>query len=214
MKPLTKALVLVVTASLVLVGCAQQATPTQSTDFAATLQVMQTQIANNPTQAAPVAATAQPTDAPTVAPTNTPEPTTLPTDTPAVATTVVVPVTAAYGPSFRVGDVVDLNYPDGTYVNAGMTIKKIWKVKNVGTATWPADTKIIAADDNPFGLADDATIGQVVSNGQSVEIHVTLKAPGTVANYKAKFMLETPDGKKFGIGDNFDQPFWNLLYVR
>lgn len=213
MKSLTKVLVLVVTASLLVVGCAQQATPTQSTDYVATIQVMQTQMAGNATQAAAVTTAATQPDA-TALPTNTPEPTVAPTSIPA-ATAVPVTVAAAptYGPSFRVGNVISLNYPDGTYVNAGMTIKKIWQITNVGTATWPADTKIISADDNAFALADDVTIGQVVSNGQTVVIHVTLKAPEAVNNYKAKFMLETPDGKKFGIGPDFDQPFVNVLYV-
>lgn len=220
MKPFTKVLILVLTASLVLIGCSQQATPPQTTDlqtaFASTLVAMQTQIAIQPTQPAAAPTTVQPTVMPTPAPTATLEPTPAPTATVAAAAvvTAVVPVTSAtYGPSFRVGDVIDLNFPDGTYVNAGMTFTKIWQVTNVGTATWPLGTKIVSVDDNPFALTP-TVLSQVVSNGQSVEIHVTLKAPEAVNNYQSKFMLETPDGKMFGIGPDYNQPFWVLLYVR
>ena len=221
MKPFTKVLIFVLTASLVLIGCSQQANPTQTTDLqtaiASTLVAMQTQIAIQPTQPAAAPATEMPTVMPTPAPTATLEPTPAATATsaaPAAVVTAVVPVTAApYGPSFRVGDVIDLNFPDGTYVNAGMTFTKIWKVTNVGTATWPLGTKIVSVDDNPFALAP-TVLSQVVSNGQSVEIHVTLKAPEAVNNYQSKFMLETPDGKMFGIGPDYNQPFWVLLYVR
>jgi hypothetical protein len=41
-----------------------------------------------------------------------------------------------------------------------------------------------------------------------VEIKLPLKAPETAQTYKAKFMLETSNGTRFGIGANFDQPFW------
>lgn len=216
MKSFTKVLIILLTASLVLIGCSQQPTtvPTsdaQSSAVAATLNAMQTQIAAQPSQApATVAATV----APTTAPTATTAPTVAATPTTAPATVIPVKVGSVdLGPSLRVGDVIDVDFPDGTYVNTGMTFTKTWKITNVGTATWPANTKIVSVDDNPFALAD-TTIGQVVSNGQSVEIKVTLKAPESAANYKAKFMLETPDGKKFGIGAEFDQPFWVLLYVR
>lgn len=223
MKPLTKMIVTLLTASLILVGCSQPATSTQTTDLqtaiAGTLSVMQTQINITASQPPVVAATQAPTAEPTQAPTSTLVPTPLPTMTPIVQiTTVAIPSNqgtgSTSGPSSRVGDVIALLYPNKTYINAGMSFTEIFSITNVGTATWPANTKVISTDDNSFNLADGVTIGQVVSNGQSVELHLNLKAPADVNNYTIKFMLETPDGKKFGIGPEFDQPFTITFYVR
>lgn len=210
MKTLTKITVTLLLTSIILVGCSQQATSAQNTEMqtaiASTLAAMQTQIFANANQPAA-------TNAPTVvAPTATAAPTTLPTAT-VQATTASTPVkatqaAAVLGPSLRVGHVEDLNIPDGTFVDINLDFIKIWRIKNVGTATWAADTKVIPTDYNPLN-ASAYTLGQVVSPGQTVEIHMLLKAPETAGHtYKAKFMLETANGTKFGIGSNFDQPFW------
>lgn len=220
MKSITKILIVALTAGLVLVGCSQPASQPQTTDMqtaiAGTLSVMQTQINVTPSQPA-AAATQAPTAESTQAPTATEIPTAMPTPTAmSVAATVnpVTPVTGGYtGPTYRVGNVKALWFPTKTYVNANMSFTEIFSITNVGTATWPADTKIISADDNMFALADGLTIGQVVSNGQSVQLKLQLKAPEAVNNYVVKFLLETPDGKKFGVGPEFNQPFSVILYV-
>ena len=214
MKPLAKVIITVLTASMVLLGCSQQASPTQTnevqTAVAGTLSAMQTQISDAAKQQTAMAAL--PTQTPVVIPTATFAPTAT-GSTPVVAATTST-TQESTGPSYRLGYVKALLYPNETYVNTRASFEEIWSIKNVGTATWPADTKVIAADDNPFNLADGTTIGQVVSNRQTFELHVNLKAPEVANNYTAKFLLETPDGKKFGIGSNFDQPFTVLLYVR
>ena len=224
MKFLPKILITLLLASLVIVGCSQQAA-TPETDYsktavANTMAVMQTQIVDlASTQAAGVsagseAATEAPTEAPTAIPTATAAPVVEATPAP-TATALVISnpgSTTSTGPSYRVGDVVDLNYPDGTYMDATMFFTKQWTIKNVGTGTWPKDTKVVAVDKNPL-QAGDYTIGQVVSPGQTVTIKLPLRAPETVAKYQGKFMLELPDGTRFGIGPNFDQPFWVMIYT-
>lgn len=225
MKLLPKFLITILLASLVIVGCSQQpaATTPQTNDaqtaVASTLAVMQTQIAEaaSSTESTEAAATEAATEAPTVEPTAVATEVTVPTAEPtaaATATAVVItnPAAVSSGPSYRVGDVQDLNYPDGTYMDATMYFTKQWSIKNVGTGTWPADTKVVAVDSNPL-QAGTYTIGQVVSPGQSVTIRLPLRAPETVAKYKGKFMLELPDGTRFGIGANFDQPFWVEIYT-
>jgi len=210
LKPITKMIVTLLTASLVVVGCSQQASPTQTTDMqtavAQTLAVMQTQINTHAEQTAVVVAT---TAVPTTQPTAAPTATALPTATQAATTApVVIPTSPSpSSPSYRVGDVKDLNFPDGTYVNMGMHFTKIWQIKNIGTATWKADTKVISEDDNPLN-ASAYTLGQVVSPGQTVEIHLPMIAPQLVDTYVGKFLLKTSDGTIFGIGTNYDQPFW------
>jgi outer membrane lipoprotein-sorting protein len=222
LKLISKILIIVLFAGLFVIGCSQQATPVQNnealTSVASTVVAMQTQIANasasNSVSVQPTAelATLEPTPAPTATTAPTPEPTAAPTTE---VTEAVVPTTSsqtASGPSYRVGNVQDLNYPDGTYMNATMYFTKIWKITNVGTGTWAADTKVVPVEGNLL-QAGSYTIGQVVSPGQSVTIRLALRAPETIAKYRGKFMLQLSDGTLFGVGANFDQPFWVEIYT-
>jgi hypothetical protein len=203
---------LVIMASLVLVGCAQTAATADAglmqTSIAGTLQVMQTQDAAANVSAATTAAEA-PTTEPTSAPAATLEPTISVVDVPTAQATInVAEGGTPTGPSYRVGHVTDLNFEDGSFVDVKLSFTKRWTITNVGTATWPADTKLVPVDDNPFSAPDYIYIGQVVSPGQSVTLAVDLKCSEVAATYTGHFMLETPDGKRFGIGSNFDEPFW------
>lgn len=223
MKSLSKVITIILFAGVLIAGCSQQPTaaatsPDSDAAIANTMAAMQTQIADssaNASQPAATEAVSTPTAEPTLIPTATEAPTLEPTAT--LLPTVAAPVQqsgseASSGPSYRVGDVQDLNYPDGTYVDVNLDFTKIWKIKNIGTGTWPADTKVVFTDSNLLN-AGSYTIGQVVSPGQYVTIRLDLKAPETVGKYKGKFMLELPDGTRFGIGSNFDQPFWVYIYT-
>jgi hypothetical protein len=207
LKTFIKPIVILLTASLILVGCSRGVSSAQNSEnqtaVAGTLAAMQTQISIIASQpAAPVVIV-------NAAPTATKVPTAMPS---ATAQTTETTAAANFtknssGPSLRVGEVQDLNFPDSTSIDVNLDFIKIWSIKNVGTATWPADTKVVPTDDNPLH-AGAYTIGQVVSPRQTVEIKLPLKAPETAQTYKAKFMLETSNGTRFGIGANFDQPFW------
>ena len=210
MKSILKVTIIVLVASLILIGCAQQAVDTNSsqaqTAIANTVVAMQTQmvaLSTEPTSAATVAAPTA-TTAPTIAivPTETQAPTQAPSPTKKPASTTPI------GPTYRVGHVTDLNFPDGTYSNVGLHFTKQWSITNIGTGTWQSDFKVVYVDDNPLQAPAYVEIGQVVSPGQSVTIKIPLITPETVDTYRAEFMLQTPDGKLFGIGNNFDQPFW------
>jgi hypothetical protein len=203
---------LVLLAGLVLVGCSQTTatvdTGSMETSIAGTLAVMQTKDAET-NLAAATKAVEQPTEMPTLEATATMEAVAVATETATAAPTISVAVTEeALGPSYRVGHVTDLNFKDGSFVDIRLKFTKRWEVTNVGTATWPADTKLVPVDDNPFGAPDYVYIGQVVSPGQKVKLAVELRCPEVAATYTGHFMLETPDGKRFGIGPNFDEPFW------
>lgn len=216
MKPIYVLTILALLAGLTLAGCAQPAATADNsqmqTAIAGTLAVMQTQVAN----ANAANATAASTEAvvePTVAPTATLEATVA---APAVVleTPVVIPTihvsnpTTSSGPSYRVGHVTDLNYDDGSFIDAKLSFTKIWEITNVGTGTWQADFKLVPVDDNPLQAPAYVKIGQVVSPGQTVTIKVDLISPEVPATYTGHFMLEKSDGVRFGIGSNFDEPFW------
>ncbi len=222
MKSIKKLTILALIGAFLLVGCAQQATSPDTTAgqtaIANTVVAMQTQISDANATAA--AATEAPTAEPTTEPTATAVPTVelVPTATEAPAADVVlsIPVSsdAPFGPSYRVGHVTDLNYPDGTYFNPGMEFTKQWSISNIGTGTWSQDFKIVFVKGDQMDAVASIPLGRVLSPGQSMTISVDLRAPVDVGNYTGYFMLQTADGKNFGIGPNFDEPFWVKIYVR
>ncbi len=222
MKTIKKMTFIVLLGALLLVGCAQQAntpdTTAGQTAIAKTVVAMQTQISEKP--AAPAvteAATEAPTAEPTAEPTATAAPTVelVPTATAAVQPTAVPPVSGTpFGPSYRVGHVIDLNYPDGSYFNPGFEFTKEWNITNIGTGTWSADFKLVFVKGDQMGAETSIPLGRVLSPGQSINISVNLKAPMDVGDYKGYFMLQTADGKNFGIGPNYDEPFWVSIRVR
>lgn len=219
MKSILRLTIIALLASMLLVSCAQPAnTPDSSpaqTSIAKTVVAMQTQISADATK--PVAAA---TAVPTAAPTATAVPTieVVPTATPA-ATQVIPPTSTSvigtpYGPSYRVGYVKDLNYPDGSYLNPQMDFTKRWSITNVGTGTWTEDFKIVFVSGDQMGAEKSTPLGRVLSPGQTMTIAIDLMAPGDVGSYRGKFMLQTASGVNFGIGSNFDQPFWVDIRVR
>jgi hypothetical protein len=220
LKSITKLTILVLLASMLLVSCAQQAnipdTSPAQTSIAKTVVAMQTQISAAETQ--PAAATAMPIVEATTAPTAEPTVELVPTATTA-ATQIIQPTTIAasgtpYGPSYRVGHVKDLNYPDGTYFNPGLEFTKRWSITNIGTGTWTEDFKIVFVKGDQMRAETSIPLGRVYSPGQTMTIAIDMVAPGDVGDYQGYFMLQTADGVNFGIGPNFDQPFWVSIRVR
>lgn len=196
-------------AGLALVGCAQPAattnTDTMDTAIAGTLSVVQTQAAEtnsaNATQAAAAVVSAVELE-----PTATSTP--ISVITPDIVSSDQNSTSSSSGPSYRVGHVTDVTYEDGSFIDTNLHFTKSWKITNVGTGTWQADFKLVPVDNNPFKAPESTTINQVVSPGQSITLSLSLVCPQVAATYTGKFMLEMPDGTRFGIGSNFDEPFW------
>lgn len=218
MKSTKKLTIIALLSAIVLVGCAQQAnTPDTSagqTAIANTVVAMQTQISD--TQTTEAAATQPATAEPTATALPTVELVPTATETATLEATLTIPVSSGtpFGPSYRVGHVTDLNYPDGTYFNKGMFFTKQWSITNIGTGTWTEDYKIVFVKGDDLDAPASIPLGRVLSPGQSMTISVDLHAPVDIGDYSAYFMLQAPDGKNFGIGPNFDQPFWIKFYVR
>jgi hypothetical protein len=199
-------------AGVALVGCGQAAATADNgpmqTAIAGTLVVMQTQLAKANAATAASVPTLAATPAPTATLAPTPAPTTAAENTPVVLPTSLPSNPNPSGPSYRVGGVADITIPDGTFINAKDSFTKTWTITNVGTGTWQADFKLVPVDDNPFQAPAYVYLGRVLSPGQSMNISVKLIAPEVPNTYTGHFMLETSDGVKFGIGPDFNQPFW------
>jgi len=163
-----------------------RATPTQGADVALT-SAAQT-VAVNMTQAAIL-------NPPTIPPTSTLG---FSTATLAIATTRVPATSAPPTQSCDVAQFVDdVTIPDGTVLEPNETFTKTWRLKNTGTCTWTTSYVIVfSSGDSLGGPATQALTGSV-NPGQSVDISVNLKAPGTSGSYRGDWKLRNGSGLLF-----------------
>jgi hypothetical protein len=195
MKLMKRIILLLAVSSLLFAGCVsgtnQPTTEEMQTRIANTVVALQTQVASQPTS----------TPLPTVGlPTFTSVPTLLPTAT-------HIPPTATTTPVFSISKVEDLSGTTGTTLKGGQTFVQTWRLTNGGTEAWSKDYKIIFVSGDNMGITS-ITIGKVVYPGSTYEVSVTFTAPVKTGSSTANFMMETPNGYKFGLG-LIDRP-WSI----
>ena len=134
---------------------------------------------------------------PSPAPTISPSP--LASLPPAAATGTSVPQVAA-GNCTASASLVGETYPDGTIVQPGTTFTKVWHINNSGTCTWDSSWQLIFYNGD---LMDGLTVysfPQPAGPGQTVEVPVILRAPVENGTYTGQWMLKSPWGQSFGVG--------------
>ncbi len=204
-----RTLVAALLAAIVLAACASgqpAATQVPLTTLAAqTVQAMLTQVA--------LAATATSTAAlPLPTATLPPATATLPVPILPSATASLVFTQAAYGTpgvhptlttfcnaAFFVGDI---GLKDGAKLAAGEAFTKTWDVRNIGTCTWNRDYRIVFNGGKHMDGADWARFPQIVAPGGHLFLSINMIAPAKSGTYIGYWMLQAPDGSKFGVGDN------------
>jgi len=149
------------------------------------------------------------------APTNTPQsPTLAPTSTlQPTNTAVVLPSPTVTQVCDQASFVADVTIPDGSVLQAGEVFVKTWRIRNSGTCTWTADYALVLdAGDGMNGPAAQK-IGVSVAPGQTVDISVTLKAPGQPGSYRGYWKMRNASGVLFGIGRNPDRVFVDIQVI-
>jgi len=134
---------------------------------------------------------------PSPAPTKSPVP--LASLPPATATGASAPQVAA-GNCTASASLVGETYPDGTIVGPGTTFTKVWHIQNSGTCTWDASWQLIFYSGD---LMDGLTVynfPQPAQPGDTVEVPVILRAPAENGTYTGEWMLKSPWGQSFGVG--------------
>lgn len=94
------------------------------------------------------------------------------------------------------------NYPDGTIVQPGVTFTKIWHVQNSGTCPWDSNWQLIFSGGDLMGGATSYKIPEPVQPGDAIDVPVLLQAPALDGSYKGEWMLRSPWGKTFGVGQS------------
>jgi hypothetical protein len=179
-----------------------------ATARAATLYAVLTESSHNLNNPSPTAAAID-TATPEI-----PTPTATPTLTATALPTVTLVSTQLPTPCYRAFFVKDVTIPDYyDKLTPGETFVKTWRLKNTGTCDWAANTNVVFFSGTQMGGPSAQEIGQVVNVGDQIDISVTLQAPTQSGTYTGYWMLRTPAGGRFGLGDAGDQSFWVLIVM-
>ncbi len=152
-----------------------------------------------PTQQLPLVPTATATQLPSSTSTIAPRATFTNTPIPATATSTPVPCTLA---SF----VSDVTIADGSSFMAGEIFVKTWRVKNSGSCTWSTSYKIYFLSGNAMSAPASVNFPKSVKPGETVDLSVTMVAPGNTGDYSGNWMLSAQDGTVFGVNLSSNVP--------
>jgi len=129
----------------------------------------------------------------------------LPTNTQAVpapqanATNTILPCNMAHFES-------DVTIEDNTEIIVNSNFTKIWRLKNVGSCTWTSGYSIVFDSGNKMGGPDTQQLtNTTVAPGQTIDVSIDLKAPGSKGSYTGNWKLKDPNGVIFGLSTG---PFW------
>ena len=172
-----------------------------NTEVNARLSVMETQLANISEQGKNVSSKEVPqaTLASTTAPTATPAPTA--TQMATLLPTSTVPCNRA---TFR----SDITITDGTIVQIGDTFTKTWLFTNTGSCTWGDGYSLVFVHGNSLGAPASVPLTSTVTPGNDLAVSVDMTAPSYNGNYESYWMLQDPNGNRFGIGSDGKTAFW------
>jgi len=176
---------------------------------------------------APQTAQVVPTDTqPIVQPTSSitqipPSPTTVtvptatssPVPTASPTTAITSPTPTSFACTNLVKFVEDVSVPDDTEMLPGQEFIKTWRLQNAGTCTWTNQfTAVYVNGDQMNGVSPLPLTGSVAPDA-TLDISITLKAPGTTGTYRGNWKLRDPSGISFGLGNNASDPFYVQIKV-
>jgi hypothetical protein len=117
-------------------------------------------------------------------------------------------MTYTSAPTYRVGKVSDITYPDDTVVKTNTEFTKTWRLTNVGTATWTSNFKLVFSSGDAMSGPSTVALTRNVNPGETTDISVTLNAPNRDGNYRGYWKLRNASGVLFGFGAQADTAFW------
>ncbi|KAI8138414.1 hypothetical protein BJV82DRAFT_631440 [Fennellomyces sp. T-0311] len=94
--------------------------------------------------------------------------------------------------------VADVNYPDGTVVQGGTTVLKIWKLRNDGPKAWPEGTALVCTGGDRIEQQPGTFNVLSITPGQTATVNAILKTPREAGRYRTNFRLRAPTGLHFG----------------
>lgn len=121
------------------------------------------------------------------------------------------PATEPVGCVDQAGFIADLTVPDDTEFEGGGAFVKSWRLQNTGTCTWTSSYSLVYSHgDQMSGPAVVPLMGAVAPGG-TIDLSVSLVAPGTPGTYQGFWKLRNSGGLLFGLGGN--SAFWVRIKV-
>jgi len=206
-------------------ACAAPAAPTEpaETEAARTMEMILTEISDQIKQTQSMAPSDTPADTPT--PTITPTDTVIPTvDLNATTPEGITPVGSPTGPTpttdpnslktrtlvgkcnaaFFVGDIGPIQ--DGSNVKANSIFTKTWEIRNIGMCTWDRRYKLFYYSGQHMNGPHFINFPEIVPPNQSTWLSVELTAPKSTGSHIGRWYLQDPDGVRFGLGIDGNEP--------
>ena len=92
----------------------------------------------------------------------------------------------------KAGYVTDVTVPDNTRFEKEEAFTKTWRMRNAGSADWPADTALVFVSGEQMTEAAKVEIGAVKA-GEDVDISVDMVAPNADGSYKGNWQIQAGD---------------------
>lgn len=113
----------------------------------------------------------------------------------------------------RIKFVSDVTIPDGTSLNPGVAFTKTWRIKNAGTCTWTPGYSLVFQSGDQMSGPDSVSLPRKVAPGQTIDISVSLVAPGSAGTYRGAWQMRNANGRLFGTGSATDSSIWVQIKV-
>jgi uncharacterized protein YkwD len=107
----------------------------------------------------------------------------------------------------------DMSVPDGSVFMPGDAFTKTWRIRNAGSCTWK-DYTLVFQDGDRMNAPDPFPLAGEVRPGDTVDISLSLTAPLKPGTYHSDWLLATPDGRIFGLGNPSVGLLWTKIGVR
>jgi hypothetical protein len=109
--------------------------------------------------------------------------------------------------------VEDVTIPDKTEILPGQEFIKTWRLQNAGTCTWTDKYVLIFVSGEQMNGNSPLPLSGSTAPGSTLDVAITLKAPGTTGTYQGNWELRDPNGIIFGSGNASTDPFYVLIKV-
>ena len=109
--------------------------------------------------------------------------------------------------------VADVTVPDNTVFQPGRTFVKTWRLRNTGTCTWHSGYSLVFYTGQQMQGPSSVPLPGPVAPGSTVDLSVTLVAPGTNGTFRGEWRLRSDSGVTFGLGAQAANSIWVQIRV-
>jgi len=109
--------------------------------------------------------------------------------------------------------VSDITIPDGSTFSAGIQFTKTWRIKNTGTCTWTPEYAVVFDSGDAMDGPAAQTIGTSVTPGQTIDVSITLRAPGQPGTFRGYYKMRNAAGVIFGLGSGSEKFYVEIKVI-